>query len=122
MLIGELAKQSGASARSIRHYEASGLLQAQRGENGYRDYAPEAVDVVQHIRWLISAGLTVKTIRRILPCVTGGPRALRVTLCAETRALLEGEIQRIDGQLSELRATRKLLSATLASGVPSTTH
>lgn len=32
--IGELSRQTGASVRSLRHYEQCGLLAARRRENG----------------------------------------------------------------------------------------
>jgi DNA-binding transcriptional MerR regulator len=39
--IGELARELGVSADTLRFYERSGLLpRPQRGENGYRDYGP----------------------------------------------------------------------------------
>jgi DNA-binding transcriptional MerR regulator len=36
MLIGELAERAGTSARTLRYYEAHGLVHAERHANGYR--------------------------------------------------------------------------------------
>ena len=45
MQIGELAKLSSTSAKTIRFYEDSGLLPPpSRTGSGYRDYGPESVD------------------------------------------------------------------------------
>lgn len=38
MRIGELAELAGVSTRSLRYYEAQGLLRARRAANGYREY------------------------------------------------------------------------------------
>ena len=38
MRIGELARRSGTSARSIRYYEQQGLMVSRRDPNGYRNY------------------------------------------------------------------------------------
>ena len=41
MLIKELAARTGVPAKTIRYYEAAGLLpQAARGANNYRQYTP----------------------------------------------------------------------------------
>src|SRR3546814_19762092 len=41
--IGQLADATGATAKTLRFYEDSGLLPpAKRAANGYRDYPPEA--------------------------------------------------------------------------------
>jgi DNA-binding transcriptional MerR regulator len=36
MHVGELARLTGVSVRSLHYYEQMGLLHAQRQENGYR--------------------------------------------------------------------------------------
>lgn len=36
--IGQLAKLSGVSPRTLRHYESLGLINPTRTENGYRTY------------------------------------------------------------------------------------
>jgi DNA-binding transcriptional MerR regulator len=68
MRIGELAKATGVSTRSLRYYEEQGLLPADRGANGYRDYDEQAVQVVAFIQDLYHAGLPSELIRQILPC------------------------------------------------------
>jgi DNA-binding transcriptional MerR regulator len=68
MRIGELAKATGVSTRSLRYYEEQGLLPADRGANGYRDYDEQAVRVVAFIQDLYHAGLPSELIRQILPC------------------------------------------------------
>ena len=50
MRIGELAKRTGLAASRIRFYEASGLITSvARKANGYRDYSPEAVVLLEII-------------------------------------------------------------------------
>ncbi|MFD5575536.1 MerR family DNA-binding transcriptional regulator, partial [Streptomyces cadmiisoli] len=47
MLIGELSRRTGVSSRLLRYYEAQGLLDAERGPNGYRDYTADSVAAVR---------------------------------------------------------------------------
>jgi DNA-binding transcriptional MerR regulator len=59
MRIGELAHTTGVTTRTLRHYEAEGLLDSQRSANGYRQYPDEAVLRVRNIRELLAIGFTV---------------------------------------------------------------
>lgn len=68
MKIGELAKRTGLATSRIRFYEKSGLLSAiQRQENGYREYGPEALWMLEIISVAQSAGFTLEEIRNLLP-------------------------------------------------------
>ena len=60
MLIGELAKQSNTSARSIRHYEKLGLLKLRRSHNGYRHYPSDAIRHLEAIRHLLLSGISLR--------------------------------------------------------------
>jgi DNA-binding transcriptional MerR regulator len=111
MNIGKLAKETKTSTRAIRHYEAAGLLSAKRSPNGYRIYDRDAVVAVNHIRWLISAGLATKTIREILPCIV--EHKPRIAVCDKTRSILKREFVRIERQMKELKKSQKLLKAAL---------
>ncbi len=73
MRIGELAKATGVSTRSLRYYEEQGLLPAERLANGYREYTEQAVRQVAFIQDLYQAGLPSEVIRDIIPCT--GPKA-----------------------------------------------
>lgn len=58
MRIGELARRTGVSRRSLRYYEQHGLLHARRGGNDWREYDEPAVDRVRAIAELLASGLT----------------------------------------------------------------
>jgi len=59
MKIGELAKQSGVSASTLRFYESKGLLKSNRNSNGYRQYTQESVRQIQLIKFSQSLGFTL---------------------------------------------------------------
>lgn len=59
MKIGELAKQSGVSASTLRFYESKGLLKSNRSSNGYRQYTQESVRQIQLIKFSQSLGFTL---------------------------------------------------------------
>jgi DNA-binding transcriptional MerR regulator len=69
MRIGELARRTGVSERSLRYYETQGLLVADRTPGGHRDYPETAVDRVIRIQELYAAGLHSEKIRQLLPCM-----------------------------------------------------
>lgn len=72
MRIGELARLSGLTASRIRFYEAAGLISAvERTANGYRDYAPEAVWILEIIASAQNAGFSLDQIRHLLPPGSG---------------------------------------------------
>lgn len=77
MRIGELATLTDTPARSLRYYEAQGLIIPERLANGYRDYGPHLVDRVVQIRGLIDAGIPTRIIRLMLPCL-GQPQQIVV--------------------------------------------
>jgi DNA-binding transcriptional MerR regulator len=111
MNIGELAQRTKTTARMIRHYDANGLLRSKRRANGYRDYDEAAVNTVIRIRWLISGGLTLRTIRQILPCVVGTKP--KVILCDRTRSILNKEVARIQADLDDLKRSQRILQRAL---------
>ncbi|MGW2208722.1 MerR family transcriptional regulator [Streptomyces sp. NPDC001781] len=77
MLIGEVARRSGVSARMLRHYDALGLVRPTgRTVGGYREYAADDVRRIFHVESLRSLGLSLKQIGRALEDPAFTPSAL----------------------------------------------
>ncbi|MFI7440765.1 MerR family transcriptional regulator [Nonomuraea indica] len=112
MLIGELSRRTGVSARLLRYYEAQGLLESRRDANGYRTYDEEAVVTVRKVRALLNAGLTTEVIRVVLPCTVGDQPEF--DWCADLRALMDRELEAMDRRIDDLRRSRGTLAGYLA--------
>ena len=57
--IGELAKATGVSTDTLRHYERKGLLNSRRARNGYRQYPEDALERVRMVRQGLAWGSTI---------------------------------------------------------------
>jgi hypothetical protein len=63
VLIGEVARRSGVSARMLRHYDALGLVRPTgRTGGGYREYSDEDIRRIFHIESLRSLGLSLRDV------------------------------------------------------------
>jgi len=107
--IGEVAERSGVSVRALRYYEEQQLLPAQRSPSGQRRYSPAAVERVQLIQLLYSAGLSSASIVRLLPCVESG------TSTPDVVEHLLAERARIDAQVHALTAARERLDEVIVA-------
>jgi len=107
VLIGELSQRTGVNAHQLRYYEAQGLLEPDRGTNGYREYAHDAVLTVTQIRRLLEAGLSTQDIGYLLPCATGATPDLAP--CVELVDALRGRLVGLDEQIDTLIRSRHAL-------------
>ncbi|MCA1221208.1 MerR family transcriptional regulator [Streptomyces sp. 8L] len=73
MKIGEAAKASGLSVRTLRFYEDEGLCVPPRAHNGYREYCEWGLQRIQVIRTLLDSGLSIKLIKEVLHHLTDRP-------------------------------------------------
>lgn len=117
--IGELARRTGVSERSLRYYEQQDLLTPTRTPGGQREYPESAVDRVIRIQELFAAGLSSKKIALMLPCMRdcdGGPSEIATPLLV---ADLRKERSRIDQMIADLHNTREVLDDVIrtADGV-----
>ncbi|MBM7441499.1 MULTISPECIES: MerR family transcriptional regulator [unclassified Streptomyces] len=120
MRIGELARRTGVSERSLRYYETQGLLTADRTPGGHRDYAEGAVDRVIRIQEFYAAGLCSAKIADLLPCVRdsdGGPSEIATSTLVRD---LSVERDRIDRKIEELRRSRDVLDDVIATAAGGT--
>ena len=110
MRIGDLARRTGASERSLRYYEEQGLLHSDRSPAGQRLYDEAAVDRVAWIRRLYAAGLSSRTLIDLLPCVeTPSEATSRSTL-----ERLREEHDLLTQHIEELVRTRETLGEVMA--------
>ncbi|WP_433606461.1 MerR family transcriptional regulator [Dactylosporangium sp. CA-139114] len=97
MLIGEVARRSGVSARMLRHYDSLGLVRPTgRTVGGYREYTPQDVRRIFYVEGLRSLGLSLREIARTLEDPGFTPSALVRDLIRRTGERLERERELLD--------------------------
>ena len=78
MNIGEAAHASGVPSKTIRYYEAAGLIATvNRTVSGYRVYTQADVFVLQFIKRARDLGFSIERIRRLLDLWQDRSRASR---------------------------------------------
>lgn len=104
LTVGELARRTGLSVRTLHHYHAIGLLRpARRTEAGYRLYTIRDVMRLQQIVLLRGVGLSLADIRKSL--ARGGPTLLDT---------IELHARRLRERIAEQRRLCDRLEATAA--------
>ena len=111
MRIGELARRSGSSARSIRYYEQQGLMVARRDPNGYRDYDEADLRLVGEIRSLLVNGFDLEEIRPFVDCLHAGIRARRA--CPGGIDVYRRKLAELDARIGELQSVRDRVAGEL---------
>ena len=99
--IQELCRLAGTTSRTLRHYDAIGLLPPSRVDaGGMRWYAPDRVRRLQRIRLLREMGLPLPRIAAVLDATTSPTEALEAHL-----RWLEGERRLLDRRAASVRRT-----------------
>ncbi|MEU1804039.1 MerR family transcriptional regulator [Streptomyces sp. NPDC019937] len=94
MLIGDVARRAGVSARMLRHYESLGLVRPTgRTGSGYREYSGENIRRIFHIESLRSLGLSLRDVRRTLEDPGFAPAELVDDLIRQTRDRIAAETE-----------------------------
>lgn len=114
MKIGEAAKVSGVSVRSLRFYEAEGLITPGRHGNGYRDYCEASIVRVRTIRFLIESGLPVKLIKEVLPYLAHShPEGNHDAICPEFLEQVQDYHDQLTERIAALTGQQQALNAFL---------
>ncbi|CAB5280370.1 MULTISPECIES: MerR family transcriptional regulator [Burkholderia] len=114
LAIGQLSQLTGASVRSIRHYDEHGLLASVRASNGYRMFPEKAVTQVKQIQRMIATGFTIDDIRGFPDCMLliEGARS-----CDQITDVQRARLEAIERQIADLEKRRARLLKTLNEGV-----
>ena len=107
--IGEVARQVGLAASTIRYYEAIRLLPPPVRVSGQRRYDQETIRLLEVIQIAKAAGYSLGEIRTLLADYQADrPPAGRWASLAQER------LAEIDRQMSELQHQRAMIEETLA--------
>ncbi|GAA0913920.1 MerR family transcriptional regulator [Streptomyces thermoalcalitolerans] len=105
LTIGELARATGLTVRTIRYWSDEGALPpVTRSPGGYRLYDTASVARLELIRTLRELGLGLDDVRRVL----AGERTVAEVAAAHVAAL--------DAQIASLKVTRAVLSIVARRG------
>jgi DNA-binding transcriptional MerR regulator len=106
--IGQFARKASVSVRTVRYYDAVGLLSPSRHtEAGYRLYTDEDLSVLQQILALKFLGFSLEEIRA---CLEAGSRRLDEALSRQ-KAMMREQRAQIDAIIQAIEGTERLLRA-----------
>ena len=112
MRIRELAAATGTTTRTLRYYEAQGLLPTPRSANGYRVYDEHHVRVVREIRSLQAIGFSLEDARPFVECLLTGHES--GDDCPASVDVYRRKVAYLERHIGELRDVRDRLSERLA--------
>jgi DNA-binding transcriptional MerR regulator len=109
--IGQVAKMTGVAAKTIRCYEAIGVLSApSRTVSGYRQYDEPSLQRVRFVRRARALGLPLRGLKALMRMVNGVPHpALRPRLLG----LVRGQLSVVKHQIAELELLQRELEQVL---------
>lgn len=108
---GEVAAQAGVNVQTLRYYERRGLLrQPERRASGYREYLPDAVQLVRFIKRAQELGFTLTEIEDLLLL-----RDNQKASCREVRAAAQAKIEDIEQKIQALLLMKRALRVLVSS-------
>ncbi len=106
MNIGEAARQSGVSAKMVRHYESLGLLpQVQRSDSGYRQYSQAEVHTLRFIKRGRDLGFSMAEIAELVSLWQNRRRA-----SASVRRIAQKHADELTQRIAAMQAMQQTLA------------
>jgi len=106
---GELARLTGVSKDTLRHYERIGVLMApERTDSRYRLYPQSAVRRVLIVRAALDIGISLRDLQEIFALRESGQRP-----CEDVRKLAHKRLEAVVGQIEVLTHLRNRLVGLL---------
>ena len=109
LTVGQLADKTSETVKTVRYWTNLGLLNAKRGENGYRYYCEEMIARVAFIRSTQALGFTLRDIQSILALREEGTQP-----CQEVREELAEHLRAVRSRITELQRLEAELASRLA--------
>ncbi len=121
MRVAEIAELTGTTVRTVRYYHSLGLLPVPGERGGWRDYDLSHVARLSRIRWLVQAGVSLETIRRVLDGskatgieqVNDAPAAEAHSAAGSVVEDLAGALAAVEDHLAEVTRQRDMLAGLL---------
>lgn len=110
MTVGQVARQAGVGAETVRFYEKNGLLEEPtRRASGYREYDEETVNRLRFIQRAKELGFTLSEIKELL--------SLRCSKrpCNDVRKRAEAKVAEIEAKVAMLLRMKEVLGRLASS-------
>lgn len=112
MRIGELAERAGTTTRTLRYYEARGLLHAERTANGHRTYDEADLRLPRQIQVLQRFGFELEETRPFVECLRAGHPA--GDACPASVQVYRRKLAELDACIAQLQEVREQVGDQLA--------
>lgn len=108
MNIGRAAKETGLSVKTIRYYEDIGLVDADRADNGYRDFGDRQITRLRMLAQARHLGFGLEECRRLLDLNADPDRASR-----DVQALALRNLDAVRSKIRQLQALESELETLI---------
>ena len=106
----DVARTTGVSTDTLRHYERKGLLPGvTRSAAGYRRYSAATVERVMLIQRALVVGFSLTELQRVLGIRDGGGAP-----CRQVRTLVGQRFDELNGRIAQLLALRDELGLLMS--------
>lgn len=108
--IGEAARQSGVSAKMVRHYESLDLLGAvARTESGYRLYSPTDIHTLRFIKRCRDLGFSMAEIAELVGLWQNRRRA-----SSSVKRIAQKHVDELAQRIEAMQSMQRTLSSLLS--------
>ncbi len=107
---GDVAKATGVGRETLRFYEEKGLVKpVSRTTAGYRQYAPNAVELIAFIKATQEAGFALKEIDELLRLRTSA-----MNTCGNVSEALNRKLASVDAEIATLQLKRGVIQSMVS--------
>lgn len=116
LYIGEAARRTGVTIKTIRYYERIGLIPAAARDGRFRVYDEDTLERVRFIRKAQALGFSLEEIREIIEVYDQGQCS-----CGQVSRAVDAKLLVIDKKLNELQELKKDLASVRSRLAPADT-